>query len=96
MIKMSVPSRKDTEGMDEYALLQHFSTSLLRNHPSNHVVPCLDSFPIPNVLGGNFIVIPLLSRYNDMPFYNLSELHDMLRQLFDVSTLSSLNEYGVH
>ncbi|CAE6427858.1 unnamed protein product, partial [Rhizoctonia solani] len=83
MIKMNVPSREDTEGVEEYALLQHFSRPLLRDCPSNHVVPCLDSFPIPNVPEGNFIVMPLLSKYHDIPFYNLAELHDMLEQLFN-------------
>ncbi|KAJ1300218.1 hypothetical protein OPQ81_011963 [Rhizoctonia solani] len=83
MIKMNVPSRTDSEGENEFALLQHFSTPPLRNNPYNHVVPCLDSFPIPNVSGGNFIVMPLLRRYKDIPFYNLAELHDLLRQLFN-------------
>lgn len=81
-IKMVVPAN-DNEGKDECALLQYFSTPSLRSDPSNHVVPCLDSFPIPGVESGYFVVMPLLSRYRNLPFYNLAEVHDLLQQLFE-------------
>lgn len=85
MIKIILPATNDREGEDELALLQYFSTSPLRDDPSNHVVPCLDSFPIPEVEGGTFVVMPLLGNYNHPPFYNLAEVHELLRQLFQVS-----------
>ncbi|KAF8691616.1 Protein kinase domain, partial [Rhizoctonia solani] len=71
------------EGANEYALLKHFSESPLKDDPSNHVVPCLDSFPIPGIDAGNFVVMPLLSSYQLIPFYNLAEVHELLKQLFD-------------
>lgn len=83
MIKMVIPSGEEAEGKDELVLLQYFSTLPLRDDPSNHVVPYLDSFPIPGINSGHFVVMPLLSRYEDLPFHNLAEVHELLRQLFD-------------
>ncbi|CAE6453712.1 unnamed protein product [Rhizoctonia solani] len=82
MIKMIVPT-VEGEGLDEYDLLKYYSTPSLREHPSNHVVPCLDSFPIPGVDLGHFVVMPLLTHYLDLPFYNIAEVHELLQQLFD-------------
>ncbi|KAJ1300200.1 hypothetical protein OPQ81_011948 [Rhizoctonia solani] len=82
MLKMLVPPTEGIEGKNEYALLHYFSSPALKDHPDNHVVPCLDSFPIPNVDSGRFVVMPLLSPYHTLPFYNLAEVHDFLRQLF--------------
>ncbi|CAE6453751.1 unnamed protein product [Rhizoctonia solani] len=82
IIKLIVPS-EDDEGLEECAVLEHFSAPPLRSHPSNHVVRCLDSFPIPGIDSGCFIVMPLLSDYGDIPFYNIAEVHEMLRQLFE-------------
>ncbi|CUA67659.1 hypothetical protein RSOLAG22IIIB_07506 [Rhizoctonia solani] len=82
MIKMIVPT-EEGEGLDEYDLLKHYSTPTLRKHLSNHVVPCLDSFPIPGIDSGHFVVMPLLSQYLDIPFYNIAEVHELLQQLFD-------------
>lgn len=81
---MLIPADNDREGEDELALLQHFSTPPLSGDPSNHVVPCLDSFPIPDVEDGTFVVMPLLSKYKYPPFYNLGEVHEFLNQLFEV------------
>ncbi|CAE6438512.1 unnamed protein product [Rhizoctonia solani] len=81
-LKMIVTSTEG-EGEHEYALLKHFSESPLRGDPSNHVVPCLDSFPIPGIDAGRFVVMPLLSSYRLIHFYNLAEVHDLLKQLFD-------------
>ncbi|CAE7112436.1 unnamed protein product [Rhizoctonia solani] len=88
IIKLVVPS-EDDEGLEERAIIEHFSRPPLRNHPSNHVVRCLDSFPIPGVDSGCFIVMPLLSNYGDIPFYNIAEVHDMLQQLFEVGLMVS-------
>lgn len=82
---MIAPAEDDREGDEELEILEHFSTEPYKNNPKNHVVPCLDSFPIPGVEGGTFYVMPLLSKYKDPPFYDLSELHDFLQQVFEVS-----------
>ncbi|CAE6491366.1 unnamed protein product [Rhizoctonia solani] len=81
-IKMVVPSPSG-EAQHEYGLLKRFSSMPLKEDASNHVVPLLDSFPIPGVESGYFTVTPLLGRYNHPPFYNLAEIHDFLQQIFE-------------
>ncbi|KAG8716786.1 hypothetical protein FRC08_008811 [Ceratobasidium sp. 394] len=93
VIKMLAPSDVDREGEEELQILRHFSSPPFNNSPANHVVPCLDSFPIPGVEGGTFFVMPLLSRYANPPFADLSEIHDFLNQLFE--GLEFLHENGV-
>ncbi|KAG9092215.1 hypothetical protein FRC06_000194 [Ceratobasidium sp. 370] len=83
VIKMLAPSEVDREGEEELAILQHFSSPPHSDNPSNHVVPCLDSFPLPGVKGGMFVVMPLLSRYSNPPFSDLSEISDFLTQVFE-------------
>jgi len=83
VIKMLAPSDEDHEGVEELQILQRFSTATYQSDPANHTVPCIDSFPMPGVEGGIFYVMPLLSRYKDPPFYDLSEIHDFLLQLFE-------------
>ncbi|KAF8733283.1 Protein kinase domain, partial [Rhizoctonia solani] len=80
IIKMLVPEQ--TEGQNELAVLERFSSPELKDHPDNHVVRCLDSFPIPGEQSGYFIVMPLLGGYRDPPFRTLAEVHDFLQQIF--------------
>ncbi|KAG9123484.1 hypothetical protein FRC07_014881 [Ceratobasidium sp. 392] len=82
VIKMLIPSNSDREGEEELQILQRLSSPPYRDDPANHSVPCLDSFPIPGVELGMFFVMPLLSDYTDPPFFNLSEIHDFLVQIF--------------
>ncbi|ELU45142.1 Pkinase domain-containing protein [Rhizoctonia solani AG-1 IA] len=70
------------QGEDELIVLAHFSSLKLKDHQDNHVVPCLDSFPIPGVQSGSFVIMPLLGQYNKPPFKSLAEVHDFLQQLF--------------
>ncbi|KAG9123586.1 hypothetical protein FRC07_014637 [Ceratobasidium sp. 392] len=83
IIKMIIPSGVEHEGEEELCILQLLSSPPHRDDPANHTVPCLDSFPIPDVEGGKFIVMPLLSPYNSPTFYNLSEIQDFLDQIFE-------------
>ncbi|KAJ1299849.1 hypothetical protein OPQ81_003296 [Rhizoctonia solani] len=83
IIKMIVP--RHGEGQNELAVLRHFNSPELRDHPHNHVVPCLDSFPIPGEESGRFIVMPLLGRYREPAFKTLAEVHDFLQQIFEAS-----------
>ncbi|QRV89239.1 kinase domain protein [Ceratobasidium sp. AG-Ba] len=91
-IKMIVPSDMDHEGRQELEILQRFSAPPFSDDPTNHVVPLLDTFPIPEVEGGVFVVMPLLSKYKNPPFYNLSEIHDFLTQLFEGLEFLHLND----
>ncbi|KDN39488.1 hypothetical protein RSAG8_08783, partial [Rhizoctonia solani AG-8 WAC10335] len=74
ILKLVVPS-EDDEGLEERVIIEHFSTPPLRDHPSATLTSCVDS--------GCFIVMPLLSNYGDIPFYNIAEVHEMLKQLFE-------------
>ncbi|EUC56299.1 kinase domain protein [Rhizoctonia solani AG-3 Rhs1AP] len=82
IIKLVAPSGKGREGIEELELLRHFSSPPLGDDPSNHVVPCLDTFPIPDT-DGNFVIMPLLGPYSYPPFFNLAEVHEFLRQIFE-------------
>ncbi|CAE7127526.1 unnamed protein product [Rhizoctonia solani] len=82
IIKMVTPSGKGQEGVEELELLRRFSSSPLRDDPSNHVVPCLDTFPIPD-MDGHFVVMPLLGTYSYPPFFNMAEVHAFLHQIFE-------------
>ncbi|KAG9105415.1 hypothetical protein FRC07_009299, partial [Ceratobasidium sp. 392] len=93
VIKMIIPSGVDQEGEEELQILEHLTSSPYRDDPTNHIVPILDSFPIPDVQDGTFIVMPLLSAYSDPPFYNLSEIFDFLDQIFE--GLEFLHNSGV-
>ncbi|KAJ1303178.1 hypothetical protein OPQ81_011377 [Rhizoctonia solani] len=83
ILKLRVPSSEDRNGLEEIEILQRFSSPEFKDDPSNHVVPCLDVFPIPDVPGGSFIVMPLLSKYNLPEFWDLGEVHDFLEQIFE-------------
>jgi hypothetical protein len=89
VIKILLPSPDDRDGAEEVEILQHFSSDPLKDDPENHVVPCLDTFPIPDIPGGMFIVTPLLSKYTHPEFWDLGEVHDFLQQIFEVSTARS-------
>ncbi|CAE6455888.1 unnamed protein product [Rhizoctonia solani] len=81
MVKMLIP--KQGEGEDEVAVLRYFSSPPLKDNMANHVVPCLDTFPIPGTEHGHFVVMPLLRQYDDLPFHSIAEVHDFLQQIFE-------------
>lgn len=83
VIKIIAPSDDDREGEEELEILQLFSTPPYQSDPTNHTVSCLDTFPVPGVEGGVFYVMPLLSRYTAPAFYDLSEIHTFLVQIFE-------------
>ncbi|KAG8757586.1 hypothetical protein FRC11_004443, partial [Ceratobasidium sp. 423] len=82
VVKMLRP-QQGREGRDELAILQHFATPALRDDPRNHIVPCLDTFPIPGEESAHFVVMPLLGRYDEPAFDRIAEVHDFLQQLFE-------------
>ncbi|QRV72144.1 Tyrosine kinase specific for activated [Ceratobasidium sp. AG-Ba] len=83
MIKILTMSEDDREGEQELEILQYFSTSPYNNDSTNHIIPCLDTFSVPDVEGGMFFVMPLLGEYKTPPFYDLSEIHEFLSQIFE-------------
>ncbi|KAF8668004.1 kinase domain protein [Rhizoctonia solani] len=84
MIKVLVP--KKGEGENELPIVQLFSSASLKDDPANHVVPCLETFPIPGDEPGHFIVMPLLGQYDEIRFERIQEIHDLLKQLFEASS----------
>ncbi|KAG8785310.1 hypothetical protein FRC12_017748 [Ceratobasidium sp. 428] len=93
VIKMIIPSKLDREGEEELQIIQHFSSPPHSDNPSNHAVPCLDSFPIPGMEDSMFYVMPLLSEYMEPPFCSLSDIHDFLVQV--IEGLEFLHKNGV-
>ncbi|KAG8791254.1 hypothetical protein FRC12_009735 [Ceratobasidium sp. 428] len=93
VIKMVIPSELDREGEEELQIVQHFSSPPYSDDLNNHVVPCLDSFPIPGMEDSMFYVMPLLSEYMQAPFYCLSDIHDFLVQV--IEGLEFLHKNGV-
>jgi hypothetical protein len=89
IIKMLVPSDDDREGTEELEILQRLSSAAYQSDPTNHTVPCLDSFPMPGIENGLFCVMPLLTKYDEPPFATLSEIHDFLTQAFEVLSLTA-------
>ncbi|QRV87097.1 kinase domain protein [Ceratobasidium sp. AG-Ba] len=83
MIKILTMSEDDREGEQELEILQYFSTSPYNDDSTNHIIPCLDTFPVPDVEGGMFFVMPLLGEYKTPAFYDLSEIHEFLSQVFE-------------
>ena len=96
VVKMVAPADDDREGQEELEILQRFSSEPLKSDPRNHVVPCLDTFPIPGVEGGVFYVMPLLSKYKDPAFYNLNEIKDFLGQIFEVRVTALISSIEAH
>jgi hypothetical protein len=84
VIKMIIPSVTSNEGRHELEIVQRFSTKEFANNPTNHVVPCLDTFGMPDIEGGVFYVMPLLTSYAQPRFQCLNEVYDFLRQIFEV------------
>ncbi|KAG8719276.1 hypothetical protein FRC08_003226 [Ceratobasidium sp. 394] len=82
-IKILRPSKDDREGAEELEILQRFSAPPFNDDPTNHTIPYLDSFPIPNEPGCTFVVMPLLTTYDQLEFYNLLEIQDFLTQIFE-------------
>ncbi|KAB5590966.1 hypothetical protein CTheo_5582 [Ceratobasidium theobromae] len=86
MIKMILPSAEYPVGDDqsEVKILQYLSSPELRSDTRNHAVPYLDSFPIPGVSGGIFLVTPLLVPWNKPLLTTVNEAVDFMRQIFEV------------
>lgn len=82
-LKKIVPSSGDDEGHNELDILQYLAQDHIRNDPRNSGLPLLDTFPIPEIPDGFFIVTPFLSKWDSMPFMRFGELLDFIRQLIE-------------
>lgn len=53
----------------------------------NHCVPVLDSFDAPDDSSRTIIVMPLLRKFDDLPFETVGEVIECVRQLLEVCSL---------
>lgn len=61
----------------------------MRDDPRNHCVPILDSFIDEMEPDTEFIVMPMLRKFDSPCFGTVIEVFDFVRQLLEVSTYSS-------
>jgi hypothetical protein len=83
---------KNTEGAkiprtNEVKIGRYLSTEQMLHHPDNHCVPILDSFRDPIFPEVEYIVMPVLRRYNDPEFCFVGEVVDFVTQLLEVGIL---------
>lgn len=85
MIKKLLPgAQKQINGVQtELAISQHLSSSALREDVRNHAMEYIDSFPIPGIRGGVFLVTNLYTTWNRPPFENLDQAFDCIRQVLE-------------
>jgi len=59
----------------------------------NHVVPCYDAFIDGFVPHIQFIVMPVMRRFDDPPFWMASEVMDFVTQVLEVnSAITNINQ----
>ncbi|KAG8683192.1 hypothetical protein FRC08_014475 [Ceratobasidium sp. 394] len=80
IIKMILPGRRIREPEEELGILQHFSSLELARAQNKPVINCLESFDIPDVRGGKFVVMPLLIPHTVGQFHHLGELREIINQ----------------
>jgi hypothetical protein len=88
IIKMLLPEGS-TQSSHELAILQRFSKAGLAEDGDNHAIPCLESFDIPDVAGGKFLVTPLIVRRETGGFQHLNEVRELLNQTLKVRRIST-------
>ena len=73
------------EHQTELEILRFFSSSSLSTKDDNFCVPIYDTLRIPDHPEFVLIVMPLLRRWNQIPFETLGEVVDFCQQAFMVS-----------
>jgi hypothetical protein len=93
MIKKLLPARdnSDDDGRKELDIVQFLSSGNRGSDPRNHSLPYLDSFPIPDVEHGFFLVTPLCVPWNYPEHDTVGELIEFVRQVFEVRKCSSFD-----
>ncbi|KAF8596047.1 kinase-like protein, partial [Ceratobasidium sp. AG-I] len=85
MIKKLLPSTDNSgdDGQKELKIVRHLSSPPLQSDRRNHSMPYLDSFPIPNVSDGTFLVSPLFVEWNKVPLETINQAIDFINQLLE-------------
>ena len=81
-----IPTAEDAK--DELDVMRFLSSTELREAPANHCNPLLDTFDHPDDPNGVFIVTPWLSSTILVPLRFVSDVVDMMLQLFEASKMS--------
>ncbi len=71
-------------GSQETNILQHFSSSTLRQDNRNHCVPLLDVFNDSEDEDYNYIVEPVLRGFDEPGFFTVGEVVEFVRQMLEV------------
>lgn len=72
----------------ETSIASYLSSEEMRDDPRNHCVPILDSFIDEMEPDTEFIVMPMLRKFDSPCFGTVIEVFDFVRQLLEVSTYS--------
>jgi hypothetical protein len=72
---------------NEVKVGRYLSTDQMLRHPENHCVPIFDSFQDPILPEVQYIVMPVLRRYNDPEFCFVGEVVDFVTQLLEVGII---------
>lgn len=87
MIKKMLPSTDDSgdDGQKELRIVQYLSSPTLQSDRRNHAMPYLDSFPIPDISEGTFLVSPLYVEWDKIPLETINQAIDFVNQLLEAS-----------
>jgi hypothetical protein len=93
MIKKLLPAQDnhDDDSRKELDIAQFLSSGNRQSDPRNHSLPYIDSFSIPDVEHGFFLVTPLYVPWNHPNYKTYGELIEFVRQVFEVRKCSSFD-----
>lgn len=85
MIKKLLPASTvpGGNGHNELDIVQFLSSEPLVSDPRNHSMPYIDSFPIPDVQDGLFLVTPLFVAWNNPELGTIGEVIEFIRQILE-------------
>jgi hypothetical protein len=76
---------QDPRKVLQIRILEHFSSRRMTSDTRNHAVPRFDSFPDSYDPNFQFIVMPVLRRFDDPEFGSPCEVVDFISQALEVS-----------
>ena len=82
--------KKVKRGSQEIANAKMLTTRKMLEDPMNHCVPILDHFSDTKDTDLEYIVMPLLRKFDDPAFYSIYEATDFIRQILEVSKIKHI------
>lgn len=83
--RATVVIKRVRKGRSEISIAQFLSSDSLRRDPKNHCVPIIETFCNESEPAIEFLVMPILRKFNSPPFYVVSEVVDFIRQTLEVN-----------